>query len=830
MKNIARHFICSLLFLLPLISLSQSYSLEWAEEIRNTGFFTSRANTMTSDSNDNVYLGGSFFGTMFFNPTSSSPSVTTSKQAGYVARYRSDRSLVWAKTFEGFDGGSVVTAIHVAPSGAVYVAGNFSDTIDADPGTGTNLLIAESKNDMFLIKLTANGDFSWGFNIAGAFQVAPFFSIYGVNTDANENVIISGTFQDTADFDPSSNVAQHISAGSSASFFANYDSSGNYKRAKSFSIAGARNIIYDMELDTDGNMYVCGNYNGNVDFDPGVGTVTLSLAGGFLASYDSVGNYRWVKSVVRGNSINFAKSLELLPNGNIALCGSFNNIPDFDPSSSTLNIPSKGGDDIFLSMYDNQGNLKWVNTFGDDFDDEPNSLAVNNEGEIFVTGYFRDSVDFDPDSLKTAKFLGTGFLMFLTAYDSSGRYLWGTSAEGAFPTTINRTVNGVLYACGETSSTSFQHNSTKKNINTTGSRDIFFIKLNPCFSATTATISSTKGSVCDGDSIVLSVSQNDTLNGSQTWALYSGGCGATAIAQSVNGVFTVSPTQTTTYYVRGEGGCADTGKCSTITINFSNTYSINLGDTSICKGDSILIFGEYRKTAGTYYDSLFSQNGCDSTFSLQLIVNPIDTTVLSDITICFGDSALVFGNYQKQANTYYNTLTSTKNCDSVIQQTLIVNAVDTSVTHVNSYTLEANANGASYWWIDCDVNLVVAGANSKTFVPNSNGKYAVEITENGCVDTSSCYSIIGVGVEELSAQTIKVYPNPVSKLFTIELEQQYKTAKILLTDISGRELLNKTVAEVTTYTFDMGEFSNGIYLLSISLDGNVAKTIRLVKE
>lgn len=831
MHTIFRCLVVSLFFVSPFLGKSQSYTLDWAEEIRNTGFFSSRANTLASDSNDNVYLGGSIFGTTFFDPTNSSVSVTTSNQAGYVAKYRANRSLIWAKIFEGFKGGSVVTAIHVAPSGSVYVAGNFSDTIDADPGSGKHLLLAESTNDMFLIKLTANGDFSWGFNIAGAFKVAPFFSVYDINTDANENVIISGTFQDSADFDPSSSIVQHISAGSSSSFFAKYDSSGNYKMVKTFGITGTRNIIYDMELDAHGNMYVCGNYNGNVDFDPGSGIAILSLAGGFLASYDSIGNYRWVKSVVRGNSINFAKSLELLPNGNIALCGSFNNIPDFDPSFATLNIPSKGGDDIFLSMYDNQGNLKWVNTFGDGFDDEPTSLAVNNDGEIFVTGYFRDSVDFDPDSLKTARFLGTGFLMFLTAYDSSGRYLWGTSAEGAFPTTINRTVNGVLYACGETPSTSFQHNSTKKNITTTGSRDIFFLKLNPCFSATTPTITATKNSICDGDSTTISISQNDTLNSSQTWALYTGGCGVTTLGQSTNGVFTATPTQTTTYYIRGEGGsCANTGDCDSITINFSTKHSINLGDKNICQGDSTIVFGNYQKTGGTYYNSLSSQSGCDSTLIQQLIVNPIDTTVLSNVTICSGDSALVFGNYQKQAGIFYNTLTSAKNCDSVLQQTLVINTVDTSVTRVNSFTLEANAAGATYWWVDCDVNLVVAGANNKTFTPNSNGKYAVAVTQNGCSDTSSCYTIIGVSIGELTQQNIRVYPNPVSSLFTIELEKQYSTAEIHLSDIGGRALLNKTINGIATFSVDMSEYENGVYLLSISLDDKVAQTIRLIKE
>lgn len=830
-----KHIKLLLLFLIfstPFTLKAQSYSLDWVQGIRATGFFTGNANSLSTDSNNNIYIGGRISGTTFFDPSNSSFSITPANQNtdGFVAKYTPNRNLVWAKNFRCFSNGGFVNSIHVAKSGAIYIGGQFSDTVDADPGVGEHLLFAQSDIDMFIIKLNPNGDFEWAFNVTGAYAASNDYSINAIRTDANENVFVAGVFEDTADFDPSSNIAQQISPRASI-FIAKYDSSGNYKTALSAGLAGTRNIIFDMELDADANVYVCGKYNSSVDFDPGNGVATLSLAGAFLASYDSVGNYRWVKSVVEGNAVNSANSLELLVNGDIMVCGSFRFSPDFDPSSNKLEITSKGDDDLYLSKFDSQGNLKWVNTFGSTKNDGANSIAVNNEGEVFITGYYRDTVDFDPDTLKTSLLIGTiGTEMFLTAYDSTGGYLWGTSASGAFIQDIKRTEDGLLYLCGETSSTSFQHNSSVKNINVTGNGDKFFMRLNPCFSATVPTISSTKNSVCSGDSITLSISQNDTLNSSQTWALYSGSCGATAITQSVNGVFTVSPIQTTTYYIRGEGGCADTGKCGSITIDFNNIYSVNLGDTNICEGDSIMIFGEFRKSTGTYYDSLSSQSGCDSTLALQLTVNSIDTTVLGDISICFGDSTLMFGNYQKQAGTYYNTLTSTKNCDSIVQQTLIVNTVDTGVNRMNSYILAANASGALYTWIDCNNNTSVSGATNQVFVATANGSYAVEITENGCVDTSSCYTIIGVSVQEPNHQTIKVYPNPVSKLFTVELGEKYTKATLLLTDINGRELLNKTIIETTTYTFDMSEFSNGVYLLSVSLDDEVARSIRIVKE
>ncbi len=835
MRTVIRCFVVSLFFIIPFWGISQSYSLDWAEELRASGFF-GNATTIASDSNNNVYLGGGFSDKTFFDPSNSSFSITPAGQFqdGFIAKYTPNRNLVWAKNFRCFSKGGGVSVIHIAPSGAIYVAGNFSDTIDADPGTGEHLMFAESKNDMFLIKLTANGDFSWAFNITGAYSVAGFVSINALNTDAKENIIIGGTFQDTADFDPSVGIVQHISKGSASVFWAKYDSSGKYKMAKSIGATGTPVRLYSMDFDADGNMYACGDYTNTVDFDPSSGVSTLKAiggGGGYLASYDSLGNYRWAKAIVKGQGFdNRATSLKLLSGGNIAVCGYFEKTPEFDTGSGTITRTSKGDQDIFLSMYTLQGNLKWLNTFGSSFADLGNRIAVSKEGNIFMVGAFRDSVDFDPNPQKTVKLHSSISGMFLSAYDSTGAYLWATSASGAFSRDVNRSVGGILYVCGETRSTSFQHNSTKKKINTTGFEDIFFIKLNPCFSATNPTITATKNAVCSGDSTTLNVSQGDTLNSSQNWVIYTGGCGVTSLGQSVNGVFTVTPTQTTTYYIRGEGGCANTGECDSITISFNNNYSINLGDVSVCEGDSAMVLGKYQKTAGTYYDSLSSQSGCDSTLIQQLILNSIDTTVLGDITICLGDSALMFANYEKQAGTYYNTLTSAKNCDSIIQQTLIVSSVDTGVTRVNSFVLEANIFATSYVWLDCNNNTPINGATAKAFAPSANGSYAVEITENGCVDTSSCYAIIGVGISVLKKQNIKVYPNPVSSIFTIELDKQYNKAEIHLTDIRGRKLLSKTITGLTTFTVDMSEYDNGIYLLSISLDNIPVQTIRIVKE
>ncbi len=102
----------------------------------------------------------------------------------------------------------------------------------------------------------------------------------------------------------------------------------------------------------------------------------------------------------------------------------------------------------------------------------------------------------------------------------------------------------------------------------------------------------------------------------------------------------------------------------TIVLGINPTYSIQI-DTSICKGESIYIGGDYQNEAGIYYDTLLTILGCDSIFETNLIVNDY-LTLNIDTTICQGDSILLEDAYQKEEGIYYDTINNVNTCDSVI--------------------------------------------------------------------------------------------------------------------------------------------------------------------
>ncbi|WP_417600045.1 lamin tail domain-containing protein [Owenweeksia hongkongensis] len=126
--------------------------------------------------------------------------------------------------------------------------------------------------------------------------------------------------------------------------------------------------------------------------------------------------------------------------------------------------------------------------------------------------------------------------------------------------------------------------------------------------------------------------------------------------------------------LKNQNGCDSIITTTTI---FDPGSVTQLADKMICNGDSILIFGKYQTLADTYYDSLINKNGCDSTLSCELIVNPIFSSSLAPMSICEGDSTLIFGLYQNMAGTYYDTLKTTNGCDSIISKMLAINLSDT---------------------------------------------------------------------------------------------------------------------------------------------------------
>ena len=240
--------------------------------------------------------------------------------------------------------------------------------------------------------------------------------------------------------------------------------------------------------------------------------------------------------------------------------------------------------------------------------------------------------------------------------------------------------------------------------------------------------------------------------------------------------------------------------------------------------------GNYTWTSsGSYMDTIMNTVGCDSIITVNLTVN-FTTSATMDTTACDSFTS-PSGNYIWTSDgIYMDTVPNIAGCDSVITLNLTVIIVDTAVTSSHA-VLFANDTDAVYQWLDCEnSHAPISGATSPTFVPPVSGIYAVEINKDGCVDTSSCHTIIYPGIVEnnLSASLI-VYPNPTTGKLTIDLGQAYNGVNITIRNILG-QVIYENDFEVTDRLNIVIGGPKGYYLLEIhTAEGRSAK-LKVLKE
>lgn len=173
---------------------------------------------------------------------------------------------------------------------------------------------------------------------------------------------------------------------------------------------------------------------------------------------------------------------------------------------------------------------------------------------------------------------------------------------------------------------------------------------------------------------------------------------------------------------------------------------------------------------------------------------------------------------------------SSNGCDSLVLLDLIIKNADTGVSKSGA-TLVANTMGAKYQWIDCgNGNQLIAGDTSQTFTAAANGSYAVVVTANGCTDTSRCYLVDNVGIEEWGLSRIEVYPNPTSRSLTIKrLDGKANVINYTINTVTGKTILKGHFMAGGETEVDFTNESPGLYFITVT-DGDNFSTCKIVKK
>lgn len=404
------------------------HKLLWAKRMGGTD--TDFAHALALDAAGNAVVTGNFRGTGDFDPGAATfPLTSAGVDDSFVCKLDGNGNFLWAKRLGG-TGNHAARGIAVDASGNVLSIGEFTGTADFDPGAASFNLTAATENDIYISKLTSNGLFVWAKRLGGSGNDQG----YSIAVDAAGNVLSTGTFSNTGDFDPGA-MTFNLTASSNDIFVSKLNSSGNFVWAKRFGANGF-DEGNDIAVDAAGNVFTTGTFLGTADFDPGATVFNLTSSGSFLSVLSSSGNFVMAKSF-GGES----KSLALDSLGNILLTGSFDGTADMDPGAPVFNLVSVGDDDIFVSKLDASGNFQWAGRLGGASQDMGYGIATDGvSANVWTTGMFGATGDFNPGpgvfNLTNAGEEGI-FEMFVSRLTTHSKVLWSDEEGNAVLMTVD---------------------------------------------------------------------------------------------------------------------------------------------------------------------------------------------------------------------------------------------------------------------------------------------------------------------------------------------------------------------------------------------------------
>lgn len=392
-------------------------------------------------------------------------------------------TLDWAVRTGAAGASSIGESVDVDAGGNVYTSGRFTGTVDFDPGAGSANLTSAGSEDAFITKMDPSGNLIWAKRVGGTQGDYSF----GNAVDATGNVYLTGSFAGTVDFDPGPGVFNLTAPGVFIDdiFILKLDPDGNFLWAKRIGSSGL-DFGHSIAVGPSG-VVTTGSFEGTVDFDPGTGTASLAAPAGqdeiFILKLDASGNYVWAKRM-GGTSGDFGRSIALDASESVYSTGFFRGTADFDPGPATFNLTDAGNSDIFVSKLDASGNFVWAKRMGGANSDRGASINVDLAGNVYTTGDFHGTADFDPGA-GTSNLVSAGFNdSFVSKLDASGNFIWVKRIGGDNDdegTSLSLDGAGNVYCAGlfQSSTIDLDPGPGTFNVTPVGSGDVFITKLDP---------------------------------------------------------------------------------------------------------------------------------------------------------------------------------------------------------------------------------------------------------------------------------------------------------------------------------------------------------------
>jgi len=884
------------------VNAQTSLNLSWLTGFGNT--LNDNIIASAIDNQGNVYITGYFNGVIDFDFGPGTATLNANTSQGFIAKYTSNGSYLWAVAFNG-TGNSSGTAIDIDnANNLILLAGKYAGPlIDLNPSSpGTYTLNGSTINEgLYMSTFNLNtGACTFAQSLGSATSNFEVNAIRACNTGFVIGGAVSSETSSPVDFNPQGPSIIPTSYGNPMeAFVASYSLTGQAQWA--FLIGSyLSDYVDDLQVDASNDVYISGSFQDpgfTVGFDPlGTSNATLTTAGNqdmFIAKYDgSNGHMIWAKSI-GGAMEDVANKIKLDNAGNILVAGYFDSPSiDADPSPSntlTLNKQGSGTTDLFLGKYNaSNGNLIWAKNAGGSGQAINSGLTIDAQQNIYTTGYFTNDLNFD--YLTAAPSVSTiaspGVLEhFIAKYKSDAtldtyEHFGGASSMGSKSTGLLLNSNNDIILTGFYMGTVNVDPVSTNNLPVFGGADMFMVKYTQCVMANTPTLVTTTTSMCANSQVTLSISAGN-LNSATNWVWANSVCGASSIGTGTSIV--ISPAVSTSYFVRGEGGCTSPGACASATVTVVNSKDISGQATSTANpvsGGNVVLY-RYESIL-TKWDSVTYQNisvNGDYTFtavhsgSYILLVNPNDNTLQSTYApgvsgwknaqiiphgclnttsinvnvlplLNLGGPGILTGKViegvgygQKSANPMAPgnpikglTIKGGRNPGGDVSAEARTNAL-------GEYTLTgfpADVIGETYFVFVDVPGLDTLGTHHRAIVTGS----LVHTHLNFVIDSMYIKPYTDVSVQEFDLNDTQwmVYPNPAQSKLYIQLQDtkagEYKSVGITLLDIIGKETgVNQTFEFSSVnnrFELDLKDINSGIYLLRIE-SKNTQKIIKIIK-
>jgi hypothetical protein len=364
-------------------------------------------NSVAVDSSGDVLVTGNFEGSVDFGGGALTSAGLTNT---FLAKYSPTGAHLWSKSFGSFysEGRSVAVDI----SGNVVVTGLFTGSVDF--GGGPLTAAVPGFPDIFVAKFSPSGGHLWSQRFRGLL----FQSARAMALDNSGNVLLVGFIQgtDTVDF----GGGPLVGVGEQDIFVAKFSPSGAHLWSQRFGGTGPAGQISSVATDSSGNVLLAGTFMNTVDFGGGALT-SAGEADIFVAKYTPAGLHLWSQ---RFGSTGWDSALSVAADrsGNVLVTGDFVGTVAFGGASLT----SAGDFDIFVAKFSPAGGHLWSRRLGGPGTDIGLGVAVDNIGNVLLTGSFEHTVNFGGGELTSAGL----YDIFVATLSPAGEHVWSRAFGG----------------------------------------------------------------------------------------------------------------------------------------------------------------------------------------------------------------------------------------------------------------------------------------------------------------------------------------------------------------------------------------------------------------